>query len=506
MESALWMIWMFASTLLATCGVIWVLKRRHRHGFFKRLGIPGPEPELLFGNWQQLRKDRINVMEDWIQKYGKTFGYFKGAVPFFIISDVEMIKQCVVKEAQTFYDRPEPSISIEPYIQTLLFLKGDEWKKVRTLMNPSFTSAKMKLMTRIIDACADEMLDVLSDKAKDEAPVDVGKVSCGFSLDVIAKCALAWQVDCQKNPDDPIVLKLRHIFDHAETPVTNTFVAFPFLRNLAEWVYPYTKHAEDTFAIINNLRRVVELRRRDTKHRPIDMLQLLLDAQAGKDPDTVDAEETECDDGFVISDDKLLANSFILLIAGFETTATSLGFILHLLSQHPDEQETLHAELVAASPNERLDYDRLMQLRRLDMVVQECLRLYPPVVLLLSRACRADTTIMGQFFPKGANIMVPVWHIHHDPELWPDPFKFDPERFGPDAPPHHPAAFIPFGLGPRMCLGMRFALLELKTVLCKIIRKYRIVPCGNEKEHLELTVPIAIINPKRAIKVRLHPR
>ncbi|EEC16824.1 cytochrome P450, putative, partial [Ixodes scapularis] len=123
METALWMIWIFASTLLATCGVIWVLKRRYRHGFFKRLGIPGPEPELLFGNWQQLRKDRINVMEDWIQKYGKTFGYFKGAVPFFIISDVEMIKQCVVKEAQTFYDRPEPSISIQPYIQTLLFLK-----------------------------------------------------------------------------------------------------------------------------------------------------------------------------------------------------------------------------------------------------------------------------------------------------------------------------------------------------------------------------------------------
>ncbi|XP_042148791.1 cytochrome P450 3A12-like [Ixodes scapularis] len=239
---------------------------------------------------------------------------------------------------------------------------------------------------------------------------------------------MAVMVDCQKNPDDPVVLQLRHIFDNAETPVTNTFVAFPFLRNLAEWVYPHTKHAEDTFAIINNLRHVVELRRRDTKHRPIDMLQLLLDAQAGKGSDTVDADKTECDGGFVISDDKLLANSFILLIAGFETTATSLGFIMHLLSQHPDEQETLHAELVAASPNERLDYERLMRLQRLDMVVQECLRLYPPVVLLLSRACRADTTILGQFFPKGVNIMVPVWHIHHDAELWPDPFKFDPER------------------------------------------------------------------------------
>ncbi|KAM7303973.1 putative cytochrome P450 [Ixodes scapularis] len=179
---------------------------------------------------------------------------------------------------------------------------------------------------------------------------------------------------------------------------------------------------------------------------------------------------------------------------------------MHLLSQHPDEQETLHAELVAASPNERLDYERLMRLQRLDMVVQECLRLYPPVVLLLSRACRADTTILGQFFPKGVNIMVPVWHIHHDAELWPDPFKFDPERFDPDAPPHHPAAFIPFGLGPRMCIGMRFALLELKTALCKIIRKYRISPCGNEKENLELTVPVSIINPKYAIKVRLHPR
>ncbi|CAN7989348.1 unnamed protein product, partial [Ixodes hexagonus] len=389
-----------------------------------------------------------------------------------------------------------------------LFGTGDEWKNVRTLMNPSFTSAKMKLMTRIINACMDEMLDVLDDRAKEGAPVDMCKVSCGLSLDVIAKCALAWQVDCQKSPNNPVVLKLRNILETAETPITNTFVAFPFLRELAEWIYPYTKHAKDTFGIIENLRRVVELRRRDSKHRAVDMLQLLLDAQEGKDPDanTVQTDTTEGHGEFLMSDDKLLANSFLLLLAGFETTATSLACMMHLLSQHPDEQETLYAELTAASPTADPDYDRLLQLRRLDMVVKECLRLYPPVVLLLSRACNADTTIMGQFFPKGVNIMVPVWHVHHDPELWPDPYKFNPGRFDPEASPRHPMAFIPFGLGPRMCLGKRFALLELKTALCKVIRRYRIIPCADAKEQLELTVPISIINPKRAIIIRLQPR
>ncbi|EEC10739.1 cytochrome P450, putative [Ixodes scapularis] len=508
MESALWMLWMSIFAFLATCVAVWLRERRHRHGFFKRMGIPGPEPDLLFGNWQQLRKDRINVMEDWIAKYGKTFGYFKGAAPFFIISDLEMIKQCFVKEAHIFYDRPDPSILVEPYNQTLLFLKGDEWKNVRTLMNPSFTSAKMKLMTGIIDACVDEMVRVLDKKAKDGAPVDVSKVSCGLSLDVVAKCALAWQVDCQKSPDDPFVLKLRNIVQNSETPVTNTFVAFASLRKLAALIYPFTSHAKDTFSIVENLRRIVELRRRDSKNRRVDMLQLLLDGQAGKltEGNTVNAEKKGGKSRLLMSDDRLLANSLLMLLAGFETTAMSLTFMIYLLSQHLDEQETLYNELVATSAINDLNYEKLMRLRRLDMVVRECFRLYPPVVLFLSRACNADTNIMGQFFPKGSHVMVPVWHIHHDPEIWPDPFKFDPGRFGPEAPPHHPAAYLPFGVGPRICLGMRFALLELKSALCKIIRKYRIVPCEDANAPPELTVPIYIINPKHPIKVMLQRR
>ncbi|CAN7947389.1 unnamed protein product [Ixodes pacificus] len=140
------------------------------------------------------------------------------------------------------------------------------------------------------------------------------------------------------------------------------------------------------------------------------------------------------------------------------------------------------------------------------MVIRESLRLYPPVVLFVSRHCREDTTIMGQFIPAEANIIVPTWHIHHDPEHWPEPFKFDPERFAEGLNTDHSAAYLPFGLGPRVCIGKRFALLEIKLALCKLIRKYRIRQCKETQDPVKLVVPTAAINPEKGISVKFEQR
>ncbi|KAH7935998.1 hypothetical protein HPB52_016337 [Rhipicephalus sanguineus] len=154
-----------------------------------------------------------------------------------------------------------------------------------------------------------------------------------------------------------------------------------------------------------------------------------------------------------------------------------------------------------------LDYGQLQQLERLDMLVKEALRLYPPVTMLVSRHCRADATILGQFFPAGCEVLAPVWHVHHDPQLWPEPFRFNPERFSPEvAKGIHPGAFMPFGIGPKSCIANRFALLELKAALCKFLRTYEVLSCSRMEEPIELIVQTMIIRPKVPIQVKLRRR
>ncbi|KAH9360216.1 hypothetical protein HPB48_016875 [Haemaphysalis longicornis] len=157
--------------------------------------------------------------------------------------------------------------------------------------------------------------------------------------------------------------------------------------------------------------------------------------------------------------------------------------------------------------DEELDYGDLQELQRLDMFVKEALRLYPPVVLLVSRHCRTDTTILGQFFPAGCEILAPVWHVHHDAQHWPDPFCFSPERFAPEvSKDHHPGAYMPFGIGPKSCIGNRFALLELKAALCKLLRKFEVLPCARVKDPMELVVKTVLAVPATPIQVKLRYR
>lgn len=492
--------------VVVSTSLIWFLQRKRAFSLFRRHGIPGPEPSLFWGNFMQLKEDRVQVMERWISEYGSVFGYYNGLEPFMVLSDPEMVKQCLVKEHSIFYDRPPFSISVEPFTSSLLELEGPEWKRVRSVLNPTFSSAKMKQMSPILHGCVNSMMDVMKEQCQAGEPVNMFKTAQGFSLDVITKCAFAWQVDCQKNPNDPLLLRVRTFFEGAETSMVRNAIRFPVLKYVFGLLYRLSDYYKVINQMIHNLCQIIELRRQGQKPPCNDLLQLMVEAQAGAgDVQSASARG----DTRLIEDRHVVSNAFIFLAAGFETTATSLGFLAYVLATHPDEQQRLYDEMVAAFGDEEPSYEGLQSLKRLDMVIQETLRLYPPVVLFISRRCQKDTTIMGQFFPAGVNIMIPTWHLHHDPALWPEPFEFRPERFDPECgggTPQHPAAYLPFGLGPRICIGKRFAQLELKMAVWSILREYRLLRCEQTQVPLKLTVPSIIINPGQGIFVKLERR
>ncbi|KAH9360022.1 hypothetical protein HPB48_009581 [Haemaphysalis longicornis] len=118
---------LLALTFLLVAFAAWAVRRRHKQGLLKRYGFPGPTPNLFFGNWLELKKDRIKVMEEWAQRYGRVYGYYEGEVPKVVIGDMDVIKECFIKQSHAFIDRPPMVISVEPMESCLIGLKGKIW-------------------------------------------------------------------------------------------------------------------------------------------------------------------------------------------------------------------------------------------------------------------------------------------------------------------------------------------------------------------------------------------
>lgn len=487
--------------------VSWAVKRKHQQRLFQRYGIPGPVPDFLFGNWNQLREDRIKVMEKWIKEYGKLFGFYEGEIPKVVISDLNMIKECFVKDAHVFHDRMPLIIEVEPIKSSLLALRGEEWKRVRSVLNPAFSGAKMKLMLQVMNDCGNTLIDVISKRlTSGEDIIDVTKTSQALSMDVITKCALAWQVDCQRNVDDPTLQLLQKVFLEVDERTLASAVAFPVLRKVCAWLFPLFKYGRVLRQVADNVLEVIRVRSAEKQGKQassVDIIQLLLDSRT---------EAAQKGSGKVeITDRHLIANCFVFLAGGFETTATTLAFLLYELARHPDEQDRLYKEIKSqlADHSVNIPYDDVQKLKRMDMVVSECLRLYPPIVLFTARVCSRDTSIAGYTVPAGTHVIMPTWHAHHNPNVWPEPQKFMPDRFHSDIAEEerrHAAAYVPFGLGHRECIGRRFALLELKTVLAKLVRTYVFSVCGETDDPMKLTVPTVTLNPVRNIKLRVTRR
>lgn len=501
MADFIWNLMNFLVLVVVPGVLFWVFQRRHAHGVFRRHGIPGPSPELLWGNWNQLKKDRLQVMQQWIDRYGKVFGFFMAEKPCMVVTDLDLVRQIFVKKGHTFIDRPQVALEVEPYISSLAFLRGEEWKKVRTVLNATITASKVNRCSRIVSRCAEELLRVLKRHHERDELVDIMDMAEGYSLDVITKCALAWKVNCQQKSDDTLLLGLRRIFEDLDSTVIESTLALPGIRSILKLIYPFTSVSKMLRRIAENVRENINKRRKGQSPREDDMLQMLLDAQAGVEDKTYNVQKSD----LLIEDRHVIANSIVLLVAGFETTAMGIGFALYVLATYPEEQDKVHSEIDTVLPyDDEISLDSIQNLKRLDMVINETLRLYPALPIMIARLCPRDMTVRDQFIPAGTSVFAPAWHIHRDPESWPEPSRFLPDRFAEEHPERHSLAFIPFGLGPRYCFGKRLALLEIKMALCAILRKYRVIPSEETVNPISVTVPNVTLRPVGDIKLKFE--
>ncbi|GFS38225.1 hypothetical protein TNIN_394601 [Trichonephila inaurata madagascariensis] len=322
----------------------------------------------------------------------------------------------------------------------------------------------------------------------------LGEIYGAYTMDIIASSCFSTKLDSHNDPDNKFVKVARNAFRQSITWRFLAFFLFPKLVKLLKIsIFPPTAlnfFKEVTLQIIEERRRTGQTRN--------DFLQLLMDTakEVSEDPNSEFNKIEEDDMAAVygevdtkhqvfksvtkknLSMDELVAQCVIFFIAGYDTTGSTLAFATYMLALNQDVQEKAYQEIVDAvrDTNGELTYEAVQNLKYLDNIISETLRLFPPGIRL-ERLAVADYKLgnTGITIPKGMIVTIPTYAMHRDPEIYPNPEKFEPDRFtSEERAKRDMYAYLPFGAGPRNCVGMRFALMEVKVCLAYVIANFKI--------------------------------
>ncbi|XP_047276701.1 cytochrome P450 3A43 isoform X1 [Homo sapiens] len=380
----------------------------------------------------------------------------------------------------------------------LSFAEDEEWKRIRTLLSPAFTSVKFKEMVPIISQCGDMLVRSLRQEAENSKSINLKDFFGAYTMDVITGTLFGVNLDSLNNPQDPFLKNMKKLLklDFLD-PFLLLISLFPFLTPVFEALNIGLFPKDVTHFLKNSIERMKESRLKDKQKHRVDFFQQMIDSQNSKETKSHKA----------LSDLELVAQSIIIIFAAYDTTSTTLPFIMYELATHPDVQQKLQEEIDAVLPNKApVTYDALVQMEYLDMVVNETLRLFP-VVSRVTRVCKKDIEINGVFIPKGLAVMVPIYALHHDPKYWTEPEKFCPEsRFSKKNKDSIDLyRYIPFGAGPRNCIGMRFALTNIKLAVIRALQNFSFKPCKETQIPLKLD-NLPILQPEKPIVLKVHLR
>nr|AGN04275.1 cytochrome P450 [Oryzias melastigma] len=468
------------------------------YGTFKKLGIPGPKPVPFFGTMLAYRKGFCHFDKECHRKYGKTWGIFDGRQPVLCVTDPATIKAVLVKECYSLFTNRRNFHLNGPMYDSVFNAEDDQWRRIRGVLSPSFTSGRLKEMFGIMKHHSTNLVNSMKKKADKDEPLDLKDFFGPYSMDVVTSTAFSVDIDSLNNPSDPFVTNIKKMlkFDFLN-PLFLIVAFFPFLGPIMEKMEFSFFPASAFDFFLSALQKIKSDHKNNKQKSRIDFLQLMIDSQKNN-------QNGQLDKG--LSDHEILSQSMIFIFAGYETTSSSLTFLAYNLATNPEVMKKLQKEIDATFPNKApIQYVPLMEMEYLDCVVNESLRLFP-IAARLERVAKATVEINGLLIPKDMTVMIPTWPIHRDPEIWPEPEEFKPERFSKENKEKiDPYTYMPFGVGPRNCIGMRFALVSMKLALVEILQKYSFTVCKETEIPVELDIQ-GLIAPKRAIYLKLVPR
>ncbi|XP_062865749.1 cytochrome P450 3A30-like [Trichomycterus rosablanca] len=496
--------WIFSAetwTLLVLFFSLVLLYGYWPHGFFKRLGVAGPKPLPFIGTMLEYRKG-IQVFDlECFKQYGRIWGIFDARQPVLCIMDKEIIKTVLVKECYSlFTNRRNFRLSGEMY-DAVSLAEDEDWRRIRSVLSPSFTSGRLKEMFGIMKTHSHSLVTNLKKTSERGEAADIKEFFGAYSMDVVTSTAFSVDIDSLNNPNDPFVTNIKKMlkFDFLN-PLFLLIALFPFTIPLLEKMNLSFFPTAVTDFFYASLHKIKSQRVSKDHKKRVDFMQLMMDSQKPvKDVNGKDVNKG-------LNDHEILSQSMIFIFAGYETSSSSLAFYFYNMATNPDAMKKLQEEIDHTFPNQaQVEYDPLMNMDYLDATVNESLRLFP-VAVRLERVCKKTVEINGIKIPKDTVVMVPIYALHRDPEYWPEPEAFDPERFTKGNKENiDPYVYMPFGAGPRNCIGMRFALLAMKLAIVEILQKFDVVLSEEAKVPLELNNS-GLLAPVHPIKINFRPR
>ncbi|KAF0294711.1 putative cytochrome P450 6a13 [Amphibalanus amphitrite] len=465
--------WVFTplplAVLACTMATIYYLMTKD-YRFWKARGVPGPTPTFPYGN--EFGPPLVDFIgfEEWIYNTqgGKKFcGYIEMARPVLYVGDLDLIRAITIKDFESFTDRRDLAIS-EDFMEMLQVLNGKEWKDTRSVMSPTFSSSKLRAMHQLCLDNASNLNDyVKAEMKRTGGEIDIKDCFGRFTMDNIASCAFGVNCNSFKDPNTEFAKNAAVLFEAPTGFAAVRLTLLVLLGNIVQKILPDPlKSVNQFFARVVN-RTINE---RQTGDRRKDFLQLLLDTK-------------DKDGKRILTDSSIIAQSVLFFIVGYDTTAKLLTFAAYCLATNPEVQDGILSEIdeVLERHKGQLTYEALGEMHQLDRAISETLRLYPPAARI-ERLSSKEYTLPGTnvTIPKGTVVQMPIFTLHRDPDHYPDPMRFDPDRFLPEEKEkRHPCAYIPFGSGPRNCIAMRFALFEAKVALAAMLRETRLEPGPN---------------------------
>ncbi|CAL9081002.1 unnamed protein product [Musa textilis] len=469
----------------------WRPKRLEEH--FARQGIRGPPYRFFVGCVREM----VGLMLDasskpmmpqashnilprvlsfyhhWKKIYGSTFLLWFGPTPRLTVADPDLIREIFLSRSDVFERYESHPLVRQLEGEGLVSLRGEKWAHHRKVLTPTFHMDNLKLLIPFIGKTVLDMVEKLPTSGE-EVEIDVSEWFQTVTEDAITRTAFGRSYD-----DGKAVFQLQaQQMVFAAEAFRKVFIPgyrfLPTKKNTNSWKLEKEIKRSLIRLIGRRKERLGEEGKPDGSVK--DLLGLMIDASASKQgagqaasPKPVSSPPSTITVRDIVEECKTF------FFAGKQTTSNLLTWTTVLLAMHPEWQERARAEVLRVCGARDLPTrDHLGKLKTLGMILNETLRLYPPAVATIRRA-KAEVELGGYRIPRGTELLIPIMAVHHDARLWgPDVTQFNPARFadGASRAARHPTAFIPFGLGPRMCIGQNLALLEAKLTVAVLLQRF----------------------------------
>jgi len=444
----------------------------------RSVDAPGPPRRYPLQNWLALQRNPLRFLEG-VARHGDVARFRLGPVFVYLVNDPDLIRSVLVTRADAYHKGRALERARRLLGQGLLTSEGALHLRQRRLMQPAFHRERIagygETMVRYAGRAAERW--------KAGETIDVHKEMVALTLAIVGKTLFDADVEEEADEIGKALTEALELFQR--------LLMVPYGEFLEKLPIPSTLRFRSARRRLDaTIARLIAERRRNPRDRK-DLLTLLLLAQ-----------DTEGDGGGM-TDTQLRDEAMTIFLAGHETTANAMAWTWHLLSQNPEAEGRLHEELDRVLEGRAPGVADLPRLRYTEMVLSESMRLFPPAWILGRRAI-VDHELGGYRIPAGSIVLLSQWITHRDARYFPDPLRFDPQRFTAEAQAARPRfSYFPFGGGPRVCIGEGFAWMEGVLVLATIARRWRFLPVDG----IPVT-PAAMITlrPKSGLPMRIEAR